>query len=36
MHTFVAERMKIKLLFCAEIVLAVGVSNLYISSNEND
>ena len=34
--TPVAERKNFKLLFSAGIVLAVGVSNLYISSNEND
>ena len=32
----VAERKNFKLLFSAGIVLAVGVSNLHISSNEND
>ena len=32
----VVERKNFKLLFSAGIVLAVGVSNLYISSNEND
>ena len=32
----VAERKNFKLLFSAGIVLAVGVLNLYISSNEND
>ena len=33
---FVAEGKNFKLLFSAGIVLAVEVSNLYISSNEND
>ena len=32
----VAERKKFKLLFSAGFVLAVEVSDLYISSNEND
>ena len=36
MHIIVAERKNFKLLFSAGIILAVGVLNLYILSNEND
>ena len=35
LKTFVAERKNFKLLFSAGVVLAVGISNLDISSNEN-